>query len=92
MCTVVLFGDYVGSFLGGGIVAMWLDMRLCPFGRLDLLLYMCISGTFHVLPSYGCGIGGLTSVVSGLAWGSVWGGCLFARPGVIVAFLLIFPL
>ena len=58
----MLFGDGAGSCMGGGIIATWLDMRLCHFRHLDLVLYMCTSGKLYVIPLYGLGIGGLTSV------------------------------
>ena len=92
LCTVVLFGDGVGSCLGGRIFATWFTMRLCPFRSMYLVLYMCTSGMLHVLPPYGLGIGGLTSVSYGMTWGYVWGGFLFERPGVIVIFVLMFTL
>ena len=74
MCSVVLFGDEGGSCLGNRIFATWLATRLWHFRRLDLVLYLCNSTTLHVLSSYGCGIGGITYVSSGMTWGSVWGG------------------
>ena len=51
LCTVHTRND-VGAFLGGRIVATWLAMRLLTFSRMDLVLYMCTSGTLHMLPSY----------------------------------------
>ena len=74
LCTFVLVGDGVVSCLGGGIVTIWLVIRLFPFRRLALVLYLCTSGTLHVLSSYGCGISGLSSVSYGMMWGSIWGG------------------
>ena len=71
LCISVLVGDEVGSFLGRVIVATWLSMILCPFRRLALVLYMCTSVTLHVPPSYGRFISGITSVSSGVGWGSV---------------------
>ena len=89
LCTVVLVDDGVGSCLGVRIVSTWLAMRLWPFRRLYLVLYMYTSGTLYVLPSCGSGICGITSVLSGMTWGSVWGGLLFACPGVIVILVLM---
>ena len=85
-------GNYVEGCLGGLIVDTWLAMRWWTFSRLDLVLYLCTSGTLHVIPSYGCGSCGIASVSSGIKWGSVWGSCLFARPGVIVIFDFLFTL
>ena len=65
MCTVYA-GDNVGGCLGGVNFSTWLAMRLWNFSRLDLVLYLCTSGTLYVLPSYGCGSGGLTSVLYGM--------------------------
>ena len=42
---VVLVGGWVGIFLGSGIVVTWLDMKLFPFRRLVLVLYICTSET-----------------------------------------------
>ena len=91
LCTIV-FGDGVGSCMGGGIVSTWLAMGFCRFRRLALVLYMCTSETFYVIPLCGYGIGGLTSVSSRMIWGSVWGCYLFARPGVIVIFAFLYTL
>ena len=90
LCNVVLVGDEIGSCLGRIIFATWLAMLLCPLRRLDLVLYLCKSGTLHVLPSYGCSIGGLTYVSSWMTRVSVCGGLLSARPFFIVVFVLMF--
>ena len=49
VCTVYL-GDGVGGCMGGVIVPKLLAMRLWCFRHLLMVLYMCTSGTFHVLP------------------------------------------
>ena len=72
--------------------ATWLAMILWTFIRLDLLLYLCTSGTLHVLPLYGCATGDINYVSYGITWGSVCGVFLFARPGVIVTFYLLITL
>ena len=78
--------------MGVVIVATWLAMRMWDFIHLSLVLYMCTSGTLHILPLYGCIRCVLTYVSSGVICGSVWGGCLFARPGVIVIFAFLITL
>ena len=50
LCTVYV-GTDVGGGLRGGIVATWLAMILWTFIRLAMILYMCTSGTMHVLTS-----------------------------------------
>ena len=91
LCTMYLGNDVWGC-LCGGIVAMWLATRLWPFSCLDLLLYLCNSGTLHLLPSYGCVSCDRTSVSSGMMWGSVWGSWLLARPWVIMMFIFLFTI
>ena len=49
LCTMYL-GNDVGGCLCGGIVATWLAMRLWPFSCLELVLYLCTSGTLQLLP------------------------------------------
>ena len=49
-CTVYLGGD-VEVCMGGAIVAKLLAIRLCSFRHLLMVLYMCTSGTMHVLTS-----------------------------------------
>ena len=61
MCTMYL-GNDVGGCMGGGIFAMWLAMRLRHFSCLDLVLYLCNSGTLYMLPLYGCVSCGPTSM------------------------------
>ena len=85
LCTVYA-GNDVGGCLGSGIVSMWLSMILWPFSHIPLVLFMWNIGTLNVIPSYGCNSFACTSVLSGMTWISVWGGCLFARPGVIMNF------
>ena len=92
LCIFVLFGVDVGNYPGGVIVSIWLAVRLWPFRRLALVLYMCTSETFHTLLLYGFSSGGITSVSYGMTWGSVWGCCIFARPGVTVIFAFLFTL
>ena len=92
MCTAVLVGAGANIFIGGGIVATWLDMILYPFRRLALVLYLCTSGTLNVIPSYGCFFGDITSVSSGMKWASIWGGLIFTRPEVIAIFVFMFNL
>ena len=86
----------MGTDVWGGMcswtVATWLSMVLWPFIRLDLALYLCTSAMLHVLPYYGCVTGDIASVSSGMTWDSVWGGCLFAHPGVIVTVYLLMTL
>ena len=84
LCTIALVGDGVGSFLCGRSFSTWLKMRLCPFRRLYLVLYLCAIWVLNVLPAYGCSIGGLTYVPYGMMWGSICGGFLFVRLGFIV--------
>ena len=88
----MLLGDEVGICLGFRIVATWLAIISGPFKRLDLILYMCTSGTLNVITLYGCGSGGMTSVSSGMMLGSVCGGLLFLCPGAIVIFAFMFTL
>ena len=83
LCTVYS-GNDVGGCLGSGIVATWLSMILWPFSHIPLVLFMWNIGTLNVIPSYGCNSFACTSVLSGMTWISVWGGCLFARPGFIL--------
>ena len=85
MRTVYL-GDDLGGFLGGGFFSTWLAMILWPFRHSSLVLYLCTSGALRVIPLYGCGSGARTSVSSGMTWGSVWGGHLFACTGFIATF------
>ena len=91
MCNVYT-GNAVGCCLGGVIVATWLAMRLWTFSHMALVLYLCTSETLHILPYYGCGSCCLTYVSYGMTWDSVWGGFLFARPGVIVIFSFLITL
>ena len=91
LCTVY-FGDYFGGCLGSVIISTWLAIRLLTFKCLALVLYLCTIGTLHVIPSYGYDSGGCTSVSYGVTWGSVWGGFIFLRPGVIVIFDFLFTL
>ena len=91
LCTMYAVTD-VGVGLVGVIVSMWLAMRLFPFIHISPVLYMCTIGTLHMIPSYWYGTCGLTSVSSGMTWGYIWGGCLFARPGVIVTFAFLITL
>ena len=90
--TLLLVCAGVVICLGGGIFSTWFAMILCPFERLYLVFYLCTSGKLYVLPSYGCGFGDITSMLYGMAWGSIWGGFLFARPGFIAIFVLMFTL
>ena len=57
---------YAGTDFGGGLcgwnVSTWLAMRLWPFIHLALVLYLCTSGTLHVLQFYWCAIDDLTYV------------------------------
>ena len=48
LCTVYV-GTSAGSGLGGGIFFTWLAMILWTFIRIYLVLYLCNSGTLHVL-------------------------------------------
>ena len=65
---------------------------IVAFFCLALVLYMCNSGTLYMLPSYGCGTCGITSVSSGMTVGFIWGGCLFSRPGFIATFSFLITL
>ena len=90
LCTVYE-GNNVGVCMGSGIFTMWLAMRLCTFSCLDLVLYVCTCGRctwFHHMVAAVV----VYSVSSCMTWGLVWGGCIFARPGVIVIFYFIFTL
>ena len=80
LCTMYL-GDDVGSCLVGENVFVWLAIWFWYFSSLLMILYLCNSGTLHVLPPYGCGSGGRTSVSYGITWGSIWGCCLFRALG-----------
>ena len=91
LCTIYMRNVVVGC-LGGEIVLTWLAMILWHFSHLALVLYMCTSGTLHVFTSYGCSSCGLTYVSSGMRWGYVWVGFLFAHPGVIVIFAFLITL
>ena len=73
MCIVYLVDD-VGGCLGGVIVSTWLATILWNFSSMDLVLYLCTSGTLHAIPLYGCSRSGRTSVSSRMTWGSVWVG------------------
>ena len=61
ICTVYAGTDVRGG-LGGGIVATWLAIRFWPLIRFYLVLYLCTIWTLHVIPSYGYGTCGLTSL------------------------------
>ena len=65
MCTIYTGGD-LGGFLNVIIVATCLAIRLCHFSHLDLVISICTGETLHMIPSYGCGSGGITSVLSGM--------------------------
>ena len=53
---------------------------------------MCTGVVLKIFPLYGCMSVGNTSVSSGVMWGSVWGGRIFAFPGVITDLVLVFTL
>ena len=90
----VLWNEYAGTAVGGVFfgwtIATWLAIRSWPCIIIALVLYICTSVMFYVLPSYGCISGEHASVSSGMTWGLVWSGCPRARPGVMVTFY--FPL
>ena len=71
----VFWTEYVGNAMLGGFsgcnVAMWLVIRLWPCIIIDLVLYLCISGMLHDLPSYGCVSDERAYVSSGMTWVSV---------------------
>ena len=53
LCTVMLVGAGVDICICGIIVVMWLDVRMCPFRCLDLVLYLFPGVTLKVITSYG---------------------------------------
>ena len=61
-CTAVLLGAGVGICMGGKVFVTSFSMRLYPFRRLSLILYLCTGGILKVMPSWGCLSGGITSV------------------------------